>query len=304
MSRFIDGESFKDHPELEFYLNLLQKVNNYGFEVLEHCLEERNNFSETLPLIPFLHKNIELTDSITTLVGNGIEESCNPLMRVLIENTFYVKYIMDENSEFRGKSYFYFYWKDEEKTLKKFLKSSQQGKDFRSKMKGGKFDPPDMDSFYKEEDVKKRLKLVRKILSDGTFKKIREEIKAFNKEYNFNPDWYYLRDGPKDIEQLASEVGLSSWYQIFYRYFSGDVHHNNLLHSRFDLSSKRPELSLPLLRTWEKLNVTTSLLVSINIEIYTSYLNHFKPDKVKEFSIWYVKNIREDFNKIRIENNP
>lgn len=195
------------------------EIRNYGSNLIFKTYENSDyGLLDLVLILNFVLNAVNLLDSIIVLVKEGCHLTVPYLVRGLIENSFYVEWLLKEDSTKRAE-YFYTYILYEELSLNSYVNDNPE-------------------HFIKDMDIEEFGILKElKSFSGPTDKRI-NQIKSHFKEYfpehykrlkQKNPaKWYCVNNDITSLADIANEINRSSDYNIFYKGYSETTHSNNL----------------------------------------------------------------------------
>lgn len=274
----------------------LDELVAYGTVILDWVgLSGKLCGDEEIPLIMTFRNSLELLDSISILVKNSSIDPAKLQLRALLESLFVISYIVEKEPEQRSYDYLTGHYLRKKRAYLKLDPKTQQGKQFRSEIKNdtlsGKMEVPTI------PDLQKHIDRVEKILQKPEYLKSVTEFNRLKNLKGGNPNWYSFFDGPKNIIDLANHLSMSGLYNVLYRQFSMSVHGQDTIDRR--LAGGVPGESLiTQIRAPYDAQMITQLTITFGIAIYKSFIKHYLPIRLSEFSEWYVNNMRLFYNRI------
>lgn len=269
----------------------IREVSTFGSKILLWDLEKQRGGDDLIPPMLFLRNQIEIIESIATLIKDSLIEPCNSLLRSSIETHFYLEYLLKEDTERRSLSFLVWDAHKNIQLLKKLDGQSEQAKQFKSK-----YDKDKLLSgkAFVLETADKHLKNSYDLLELDNYKPVNEEYLRLKKLKGKAPNWFSLFDGPLDIERLADRVELNGVYEGFYRTLSSSVHGTDILRGKLS-KGQDGGMEIIQIRLPKEAESTTLNCLNISIMTFTTYVTKRIPEKNKEFGEWYLS-IKDFFN--------
>jgi Family of unknown function (DUF5677) len=277
---------------LENFAVLIDNAINFGTHLMKWDAEKKHAGDEDMPPLLFLRNILELGDAISILIRKSSIDSCKPLLRSLLENTFGLEYMLEKETEKRALSFIVWNTHKNIKLYEKLNSTTPSGKQFKSEIEKDRllngvsifFDNPILAPAQKNaEDL---LKLSKYVSIENEYKSTVAAKK--------NPAWYTLFGGPNNIEQLAKYLNLHAFYEILYRDFSGSVHATSVFQRKLFLNNNGT-VDIVQIRYPEDAQSITQSATNILIMTYLVYLKFRLPERNEEFQEWY--------SEFRIQNN-
>lgn len=279
-------------PILTNLYEKIREVSSFGARILAWDLEKQRGGDHLIPPMLFLRNQIEIIESIATLIKDSLAEPCNQLLRSAIETHFYLEYLLMEDTARRALSFLVWDTHKNIQLLKRLDGQSEQAKQFKSK-----YDKDRLLSghVFVLETVDKHLKNSSELLELENYKPINEEYLRLKKlKKGKAPNWFSLFDGPEDIERLADNVKLNAMYEGLYRTLSSSVHGTDILRGKL---SKGQDGQMEIIQIRLPIEAESSTLNCMNIAVltFTTYIENRLPERKKELGEWYL-GIRDFYN--------
>lgn len=212
------------------FSELIDRVVNFGTHLMKWDADKIRSGDESVPPMLFLRNIVELGDAISILIRSSSIDTCKPLLRSLLENTFGLKYMLEKDTDQRALSYILWNTHRNLKFYNKLLTNTESGKVFKKEIEKDKLIKGSLDIFDKpllisqRDNAENMLKSAKYIQVESEYKKA-SVIKK-------DPPWYALYGGPRTIEGLAKHLEMHAFYEIFYRSYSGNVHATNIMQGK------------------------------------------------------------------------
>ncbi len=208
-------------PIIGKYSPYLKELINYATNVLTRCEQStKRNKGANLSPICLYYQAIQFTDGIEVLVSQSCFAATKPLLRSLMEVTFSMEYMIENNYELLSKAWLAQSYLKRIASLESLDSSTPKGKAFQKGLRNDKFIDPDNINITDRKNIKLEIDDINRVLSKSKFNSIVSAFKGKDKIKN----WYQLNDGPRNFEILAKELRRQSEYETLYRRFSDTVH--------------------------------------------------------------------------------
>lgn len=294
-----------EDPQIKLLLDnisaLIEEVVNYGSHVFMWSLDKTKEGDENVPAFLMYRHIFELIDSISVLLKHSCVEPCNMLLRSLFESFLNFLYLFEKDSKLRGMDFLVWYRHKEIVSLRRF-------------------DPKD--DLYIQYEKKKAKDIIIKEIPSRTIPGIEERINNLKKllvlpsykdsyvEYERikaikgkpPKHWYSMRNGPKDLCQLADYLGFPAQYEILYRSWSALVHGTDILEDKIMIEAPGI-VSFAQLRFPTEAPFVALMAITFGLRAIRMLTNQYVPEKNKENAEWYQKEIMDSYlklNKIKI----
>lgn len=206
----------------------IEEVVNFGTHLLNWDIERTNGGDENLPIAMIFRHIVELTDSISILVGKSAIDASKPLLRSALESYLNLKYMLAEDSKSRALAFLVCNYHKELKFLEKLDPNNKADYgQLQTKIKNEQtlqfeFELPHISgSVNRIAQLEKLLSLPIYQDAENEYQRLRSQMK--------NPEWYRFWNGPARIEALADSVGHSMLYELLYRNWSGAIHGTDVI---------------------------------------------------------------------------
>lgn len=288
-SEHLIDRNFDDRlrPILDKLCLKIRDTVDFGAEIIKWDLEEQTGGEYLLPALLFLRNQIELFESISTLIKDSLIEPCNPLLRAATESYFYIEFLNKGDVKQRGYSFLVWDAHRNIQLLKKLDGKSEQAKQFRSKYLNDKFLKDKPTFVFDKADY--YLNNSESLLSLPGYKEVNEEfLRVKSTKRNRPPEWYSLFNGPGDLEKLAYSLELSGLYEGLYRTLSNSVHGTNILRGKIS-RGENGELEIMQIRLANDAESITLNCLNIAVITYMNYIKNRIPSRQKDYESWYLK---------------
>ena len=271
VEKFIDRGDLEE--EYKILLNELssniEECVNFGSHMVSWLMEAPNAKEDDLPVTMFLRNILDELDAISILIKYSSIESCNNLLRTVLENFFYVEYILEKDTYNRSMCFLAWNALKTKKFLLKLDGFSQDYMSFKSLWEKDKFlkNKP----IIKIANIEDYKKSNGNLLNSELYEPYRVEYER-TKAIKNNPEWYTLFDGPRNLESLAQYLNYYSYYEILYRELSAAAHGTDILDKITSIGNNKVALSQ--IRTPSKNCVIKAILRYKN----TIFASCFKPN--------------------------
>lgn len=284
-----DQKDYKLDKLLSMFSSKLSLLSNNGLVILNHLGQAGPIKSEHIPIVHSLRHTTELLEGISVLIRNQLADPALLLLRGMFESVIQTLFILAEDTENRGISFMYFDLLNNIGWHEKLDPSSQKGKEYIAWMRkdiylnSTKFDkPPDFDASLSDLISQKNITLYSKVHTEY------EKQKLSGKKVK---NWYSLFSRHQNIEQVAADIGLGGTYQIFYRHLSESVHGVGIYSGK--ILAKGGKGAISDIRMLNNIQYVVSISISLSILFLKKIIEVMCPEKVQEFTEFYIREIRE-----------
>jgi hypothetical protein len=281
---------------LNQFRSCLDNLNQYGLQLIKKYTENTSIKTGDIPIYMSLRHQMEIIDAIGVLISKGLADPCLTLLRSLFESFLQVEYILENDSEQRGRSFIYFEKLKEIEWFEKLDISTHKGKDFIAKINNDKI--LTRDGFQKPPGSDQILSDLRAQLKTSEFLKIHTEFEKQRKSQKIK-HWYSMFNGPQTLDQLAWVLKLSGTYEILYRHLSESAHSTGIIKGK--IVAKDGKGFMLGTRQADNIQFVFSITISLSCFMITRIIENKFPQARNEFKDFYTREIQDLFQKISHE---
>lgn len=282
-----------DSSELELISKVLEEFVNFGTKIIEWDIQQLTGEEELIVPLLFLRSYLDKVDAISILVKSSSIEPCKVLLRTSLETAFYLEYLLQTNTLDRSLAYLFWSRKRQNTLLQKFDSDSQHNKNYKATHSKDKLVKDTSEISLK--NAKERLNLSNSILNSDKYKHIKTEYDSLKKPY-----WYSLFNGPANLEELARNLSLNTFYDLLYRIWSDATHGTDVFFGKVNFSTNK-QLMISDIRDSKLVFKMTSNCLSICTIVFNTYIAKKLPNKKNEFDSWLIS-VNDSVNSIQNKN--
>ncbi|NEW79425.1 MAG: hypothetical protein GZ086_08395 [Gelidibacter sp.] len=278
----------------------VDEIVNFGTQILSWDVKvKRGGKDKNVPSV-FLRNSIELGDSISILIRKSSIDPSKILIRSLMENTIYARYMIEKNEDERAHSFLVCRANKDIRFYKQFIEAERISKNFVSKIK--KQEPDfELNNHCNPTKIKTVIKAKQELLKEPIYRDINIEYHRTcnkNKKRNNNPNWYSLFNGPENFEELCRYLEYTIIYEFQYRNYSENVHISNVMKGFVAAGDNKADILQ--IRDFKDSKAVFYNVVNILLDLYREFINKRLPEKKNEFSNWCV-NFEKLFEQTDLE---
>jgi hypothetical protein len=278
---------------LAAFSNGIDETVNFGSHILKWDVEINRGGEENLPVVFSFRHFLELIDSISILVKYSSIDPCKLILRGAMETYLGLEYIFEKDTLERSMGFLVWHAHKNLKLYKRLDPTSEQGKLLQSMINKDKlFDGLNLPNIPKLNNA---IKNVESILNKPEYQKAEKQYEQLLNTKERNPSWYRLYNGPKNIQELASHLGLSALYEIVYRSWSGPTHGTDILQGK--ISRKSDKAGIIQIRYPKDAQLVTSYAMILTQLTFSTYIDNRVPNKKKDYLDWYIT-MRDFFQQV------
>lgn len=271
---------------------LIKETVRLGTDIFIKCMGNYKKFEDIVILMNY-YNALSLLDSISVLIRASVFENSKIFLRCLLEPIFYIKYLLEADTEKRALSFILCKDHKEIRKLKRHDPATPEGMRFIEQMK--KDTTLNGFSFPTPLELQKQIDDINKKFQDPLFKSIELEYQRKlkeNKNKKTLPEWYSLFGGPTSIAKLAEKIGCAGFYEVLYNEYSGSVHSSEILNNRLIAPEKGDEGLILSFRTIKNGRQVVTMTLNLALIVNEIIIEHFMPEKMDGFAFWYMKEIQ------------
>jgi len=206
---------------IDKYSPYLVELIDYSTNVLARCEQSLKGTKGThLSPILLYYQAIQFADGIEALASQSCFTATKPLLRSLMETTFSIEYMIENDYELLSKAWLVQSYLERRGSLESLEPSTQKGKEFLEGLRRDKFIKPDKIYLPARDEVELAIDEIDKVLSKTKFKII---VSAFKGKGKIRK-WYSFDGGPKTFKELALKLKRQTEYEFVYKDLSEIVH--------------------------------------------------------------------------------
>lgn len=273
---------------------LIDEAIDFGTNLQKWQLEKNSDSDENIVPILFFRNILSVADGISVLIKNSSIDNAKSLVRVLMESTFSLEYLLQENTKNRALSYFVWNAHRDLKFIEQFNPNTEVGKQFKSKMAKDKFAKDTEFKDFPEFVVAK--KNAEELLKLPNYIPVEEEYQRTCAKKK-NPNWFTLYDGPADFEQLSSRINLDGFYQLLYRSYSRNIHSTNV-HKDVFFQNDNGTSDIIQIRYAKNCHLIAVDTINLLLVAFITVKNKLLPEKGNDYLYWY-SSYRDNYLKLQ-----
>jgi hypothetical protein len=252
-------------PKLKDILNkfsdFLDEIVNFGTHVFKWSIDNVKKGDEHVPIFQAFRHIFDLIDSISVLIRESCVEPCKILLRGIFESLLSIEYILEINTEQRGKDFLIWYrhhrlrilcrHDPDDNVYKQFIADIEKDR-LLSGIKLPRF-----------SDIKGRIDSYSRIFSNPSYADFEREYERIRKQTNKSPKWWFnMHGGPRDIQDLAEYLSRPAQYEWLYRSLSDYSHGIDIFEGKFSIE-ERGLISISQLRLPTNAQFITFMAASV-----------------------------------------
>jgi hypothetical protein len=284
-------------PKIKFVLNdfasFLDEIINFSAHVLDWCVKKINKGDEFIPVIQSFRHILELSDSISVLVKESCPEPCKMPMRGIFETLLSIEYILEKDTETRGKDFIIWYRHHTLRILRRFDPDDNVYKQYISDLS--------KDSLisglkpFVVPDIKAKIAKHCNIFSHPSYIDSENEYQHLKKKNGKAPiSWFSMHNGPNNIEELARHLGRPAQYELIYRPFSDYTHGVAIIEGKFEILEPG-KVAISQIRLPTDAQFTVQMSASLLLSAMRRLITYFAPDKMPDLSRWYAAEVQAKY---------
>jgi hypothetical protein len=271
-------------------LSLVTELVNYGSNLIPRCFASSERAIPDMVIIgALLQHAVTMLDAIEVLLSQGGVYSAFIQARSLFETRLYLTWILQEDTIRRTRQYFVWHRRDEALWARRSVPGTPEHEKFHLAC-AGLLNDGKTNEF--EDDARRQLEEITKILSGDDFKDINKKFDELKKPgKDFDVAWYQPW-GPNSVADMANRLRLSGEYMLFYSMFSKATHCQAF---RRHLHIGENGLHFQPIRDLKDISTVLNISLSYTINIYHMILERYRPYELDVFRQKYATQWRKRF---------
>jgi hypothetical protein len=273
---------------------VLQEVIDQGMATLARCSHTATGGQENNAAFITFHHLLEMLDSACELLRSGRSVGARLPLRAAFELFLGLKFLLEDSSMLKPRAYAFLVAEVHDRLDWNEMRrpGTKQRARFEEAWRRDEWtrDQPFLE--YSPGADEERCAYLALLKEPGEWKKAEG---AWRKAKGRHPRWYALNDGPETLRQLATELGHPAAYELLYSMWSKTSHGADT--DRILQTNPQGKTTLARIPCAEY--TRQNLLTAMNLGLAAIHIVlRFYRDEEQFFADWYVREIRETFQKI------
>jgi hypothetical protein len=275
---------------------LAREIVDYGSNLIPRSFVSSDRHIHDIVIIgALLQHAVTMLDAVEILVSQGAVYAAFVQARSLFETRLYISWILQKDTVRRAHQYFVWHRRDELLWAKRAIPGTPEHTKFR-KACAGLLTNPNVEKDVQEAAT--QVEEITRILADVDFREINAEFDRLKKPDKDHDVHWYQPWGPNSLSDMASRLGLSGEYVVFYTLFSKATHCSGF---RRHVNIEKNGLYFQPIRHPEGISTVLNISLSYAIDIYRMVLERYRSDELPAFSRKYQKEWQSRFRNIPTE---
>jgi hypothetical protein len=258
---------------------------NLGSNIIAWDMQANKGGDENLPILLFLRNYLEQIDACSILVNSASSEPVHILLRIALENFFYIEYLLESDFEKRSLCFLVY--------------NAYKTQSFYEKVDGKSSSYLDLVNIYERDkilskfkpiilpDIDQQKKNSLEFLNLPKYKDISKEYQRKSKKRK-RPEWYSLYNGPNNIKELADHLKYPAFYKILYQSLSASTHGTNIIQGKL-ATGENNIVSIYQIRLPLNIEFLVKACITLSFVLYDDFINARIPEKAGIVKNWYVQ---------------
>lgn len=271
-------------------INLLRELVDYGVDLLDKCGQHGGSLSDLVIKAHFFKHAVNMLDAIEIQLSRGAVFSANVSARSMLETYIYLKWILETDTERRGRQFYVWYLRQRRTYARRFISGTPEYNYFKKQLStlSDMKDPAKRAALEKEairQDADTTTILTNKNnnLINNYFDKL--------KKRNYDVAWYRPA-GPHSIGDMTKQLKLESEYYFFYSQFS-NITHAGAFEKHVKFNGKA--VVFEPIRSPEGIDILVNIVVTLTLRVFILIIKKYFPKKLKQFTQNYKNRWRGPF---------
>lgn len=263
----------------------LDKVVDFGSNLVKWDMETARGHEENLPIILSLRHFLDLIDGTSILISKSSPDPAKLLLRGALEVYFGIEYLFEKDTQQRCMAFLVWHTHKKLKHYRRLDSKTQQGKQLEQAIRKDPF----LADFSLPEipGLIDAIGNLESLLALPLYEQAEGEYQRLANQGEENASWYRFFGGPRKIEQLAQRLNLSSLYEILYRDWSGPTHGTDIMHGKI-FSNSSNTVDFVQIRYAKDAQSVVSWGMTLSLLMFQSFIKKRLPEKLGEYKDWYA----------------
>lgn len=271
-------------------IGLLRELVDYGVDLLDKCGQHGGSLSDLVIKAHFFKHAVTMLDAIEIQLSRGAVFSANVSARSMLETYIYLKWILETDTERRGRQFYVWYLSHMRTFVRRFLPNTPEYNHFNKQLST----LSDMKDLTKrtalEKDAKKQDADITALLTNKNNNLINNYFDKLKRK-NYDVAWYRPA-GPHSIRDMTKQLKLESEYYYFYSQFS-NITHTGAFEKHVKFNGKA--VVFEPIRSPEGIDILINVVVTLTLRVFILIIKKYFPKELKQFTQNYKNRWRGPF---------
>lgn len=271
-------------------LKVVDDVVNYGTNLIGRCFESSAKSITDIVIIGyFVKQTVTLLDAIRVLIENACPKASIVQLRALIELTFYLEWILLEDTDHRAKLYFVWQERKQLHWAKVLRSGTVENEKHHAYMKDSPLDKFTLESAPDRLDG--RIKMHEEMLGSTELRSTNEEFEKLRGDRERDVAWY-VPGGVQSVRDMAAILRREWEYITIYSMYSQTVHSQSF---ETQVSVDDGKVVLEPIRDNKYVATVLSNSLSYAFGVQQDALKRYRPSEVNHYVEKYRNEWREGY---------
>jgi len=278
---------------LNKFSDFLDEIANFSSHVFKWCVDNIKQGDEYIPVIQTYRHILDMTDAISVLIRDSCAEPCKMLLRGIFESLLTIEYILEADTENRGKDFVLWNRHKRLRILRRYDPDDNMYKEYTANIK--KDNVLSDSKSVTVPDIKDKIERHCRIFNHPAYKESEKEYQRIKKQTKKYPRWWFsMHNGPGDIQALALHLGRPAQYEVLYRTLSDFSHGMAIIEGKIEIAEPG-KVAISQIRLPGDAQFIVQMTASFMLSSPRTLLKYFAKDKLIEFAKWYKEEIRDRY---------
>ncbi len=254
--------------------------------MFERCGHTAPDGDTNLAILMQLHHVLEMLDGVEVLLESSCVVAARAPLRSAFEASLGLRYVLQSDLDRRAMAYLVADLKERIRWYEEMDPETDVGRQFRKDM--GVSEATSDFPFPAPEHCRSRAANLRTLMKREDFSPISAEYDAVAKKRRW-PPWYSLFGGPRNLRELAVQLGEGDDYLILYRTWSRTTHAADLYRQLTAESDGTP--AVRVIRNPLGMSSVYLQACGIGLESSRAVLEHYRSGELTQHAKWYMSQI-------------
>lgn len=263
---------------------LIEEIRNYGHALFARCGYRPEGGDENVAILFLYYHLLEMLDAVGILIAESAPNPAELQVRAIFEALISLSFILKADTPRRGRAYLVCAFAERIRFYETLDPSTPAGQRYRQALASD----PNCAWVRPETPRPEAIDNLRSGLARPGYAEAYAEYQRLSARRP--SQWYQLFGGPNTLRELAREVGREGAYEGLYGEWSLLGHAKDALLRHLVAGDGGP--AVRPIRNPQTIPQTVSHAVSFALEATRLMIEKYRPDELRRYAEWYVREIR------------
>lgn len=278
---------------LNKFSDFLDEITNFSSHVFKWSVDNIKKGDEYVPVIQAYRHILDMADAISVLIRESCAEPCKMLLRGIFESLLTIEYILEEDTENRGKDFVIWNRHHRLRILCRYDPDDNVYKEYIANIK--KDNILSGSKSVTVPDIKDKIERHCRIFRHPAYEESEKEYQRIKNQTKRYPRWWFnMHNGPSNIQALALYLGRPAQYEVLYRPLSEFSHGMAIIEGKIEIEEPG-KVAISQIRLPTDAQFIVQMTASFMLTTIRMFLSTFAKNKLIELAKWYKEEIRDRY---------